>query len=340
MGNDIKRITDIDEALREALSNHDCVACNSVGFFKSSVSKLDVSPFYSIVDGIFLKKSWIEKVATGALELDASSLWTRDNAARTMLIESTPGLADQIKQHFMFVPHVDVESLNALRLVGSIEDILLVTLINSSATAVNSCGFVKSALDRVVPWNHVRQVGLYVRRSCLTGPCRPLIPPAPLVRHTFDSFFDRIFVINVASHTARWNHAQEQLARAGIRNVERFDAVTPQTMVKYGWKWPGAHLHQLTHKQVAVQAAMRVNLYCLFQHILSRQFSRVLILEDDFAVHADRLHLASSVFETMETMCSDWDFLYFEGLNARALHNVTPLVDMVASSLVTTAFAV
>jgi hypothetical protein len=73
----------------------------------------------------------------------------------------------------------------------------------------------------------------------LAGPLRHMYVPWNL--WTLDSYFDKIFVINVEGHSQRWQRMVDSLAKAGVSNYERFNAVTPATAVKYGWKWPSTH---------------------------------------------------------------------------------------------------
>jgi GR25 family glycosyltransferase involved in LPS biosynthesis len=104
------------------------------------------------------------------------------------------------------------------------------------------------------------------------------------VTHSFDTFFDKILVINVASNEDRWENAQQEFSIAGIHNYERIDAVTPDTMESFGWKWPVGHTERgHTHGQFKILAAIRSSFFKAFQHILTRGYKRVLIMEDDFS---------------------------------------------------------
>ena len=51
-----------------------------------------------------------------------------------------------------------------------------------------------------------------------------------LIKHSniFNSFFDRIFVINLDHRTDRWEQVTKQFKQFGITNFERFSACKPE----------------------------------------------------------------------------------------------------------------
>jgi len=64
IGNDIERIDskDINKLLEYAVSSQDCVAFNTLGYFKNKIEILQKVPWFSEKDGIFIKKNIFEKL--------------------------------------------------------------------------------------------------------------------------------------------------------------------------------------------------------------------------------------------------------------------------------------
>ena len=59
IGNDLyyNKQQDIYSLLNRALEDENCVAVNTLGFYKKEISELRSSPYFSYNDGIYIKKS-------------------------------------------------------------------------------------------------------------------------------------------------------------------------------------------------------------------------------------------------------------------------------------------
>jgi GR25 family glycosyltransferase involved in LPS biosynthesis len=142
------------------------------------------------------------------------------------------------------------------------------------------------------------------------------VPIIQRKQYTLDSFFDKIFIINVASSTERWSKMVQMLHANNITNYERVEAVTPATMVKYGWKWPTAHKFRegLTHSSLGVQLAIKLSNWLCMCLGKERNYERFLILEDDAIIAAESAKTISDTLASLEQSCPDWDMFYLFGL--------------------------
>lgn len=51
----------IPELKKHAIANKECVAFNTLGYFKSDIIKLEKSPYFKSTDGIYIKKQWFDR---------------------------------------------------------------------------------------------------------------------------------------------------------------------------------------------------------------------------------------------------------------------------------------
>ena len=124
---------------------------------------------------------------------------------------------------------------------------------------------------------------------------------------TLDSYFDRIFYINMSKDVARNEHILAQFNQFGIKNFERVE---------------GVHLTELplpTLYRNFIKADMKYRLGQLgckaaqlkcIELAKTRGYERVLILEDDITFLQDPNQLLTQNQEILH----DWDVLYFGGL--------------------------
>lgn len=112
-------------------------------------------------------------------------------------------------------------------------------------------------------------------------------PGKPLI----NEYFDKIFCINIARRTDRWQRVTEEAERFGI-TIERFEGYD---LSKYKM---GNHGCTASHRH-------------LMEYALYHDWKRILILEDDFNIlHHDFHHRFESMIKEVP---SDWDLLYLGG---------------------------
>lgn len=126
-------------------------------------------------------------------------------------------------------------------------------------------------------------------------------------RISVDSYFDKVFYINLEKDKSRNSNMIEQFKRFGISNFERVEGVVPlgiPSLSEY------RNFIKMDHKYIIGQLGCRsAHLNCI-QLAKERGYSRILILEDDSVFLQDPSLLLTQNVEIL----NDWDVLYFGGL--------------------------
>lgn len=156
----------------------------------------------------------------------------------------------------------------------------------------------------------------------------------------FDTYFDKIFVINLDSRPDRWKSMVEELERAGIKNYERFSAVRITD-----YKTIPPNLYQHCHfSPLAKNSKYHIGMVgCKLSHISviriakSRGYNRILILEDDVIF----LPNPGKILEKTISQVSKWDMLYLGAtfLRANSFLEGKPNVAKVNGALTTSSYA-
>jgi GR25 family glycosyltransferase involved in LPS biosynthesis len=107
-----------------------------------------------------------------------------------------------------------------------------------------------------------------------------------------NNFFEHIYCINLEKRFDRWEECQKEFEKLSIKNVEQFDATDGHSLPNYRIR-PG--------EAGIVASNMR-----LFQDAIQKNYSNILVLEDDVEFSLDTNHLLSQIPE-------DWEILYFGG---------------------------
>lgn len=131
----------------------------------------------------------------------------------------------------------------------------------------------------------------------------PDIPYKPL---TIDSYFDRIFYINIAADTDRNAFMLRQFHAFGLKNFERVEGVVLQETP------PLAQYHNFNHneKSIPAQLGCRASHLAAIRLAKERGYRRIMILEDDVQFLMDPNILLQQNAELLQ----EWDMLYFGGL--------------------------
>jgi len=122
-----------------------------------------------------------------------------------------------------------------------------------------------------------------------------------------NTYFDKIFYINLEKDVARNEHMISEFTKFGITNFERIDAIvlreitTPDTYRNFIKKEPKYVLGSLSCRASHIKCITTAK---------ERGYSKVLILEDDISFLNDPSELLVKNAATL----TEWDMLYFGGL--------------------------
>lgn len=146
-----------------------------------------------------------------------------------------------------------------------------------------------------------------------------------------ESYFDRIFVVNLHRRTDRWAHVVDQMGKLGITRFERFE----------GYDKPLDHQGSPSGNKGCTETHR-----ALLEIIVHLKIPRALILEDDFSIANTDPELKEFVdpqklFAESILDLPEWDMLYLGGHYGEApKYRISPRVIRVNGILTTSSYAV
>lgn len=133
------------------------------------------------------------------------------------------------------------------------------------------------------------------------------MPDFTYPRITLDSYFDRIFYINMSKDVARNERILAQFSQFGITNFERIEGVQ-LTSLPSSEKYRNFIKGDMKYR-LGQLGCKEAHLNCI-KIAKQRGYERVLILEDDITFLQD----PNQLFTQNQEILHDWDVLYFGGL--------------------------
>ena len=146
-----------------------------------------------------------------------------------------------------------------------------------------------------------------------------------------NTYFDKIFIINLDSRKDRWEECLDILKKYNITNFERVSAIRP--IYK---DIPKNYYNNLVVNQtewyVTGCIGCKLSHYRVIQLAKKRNYKNFLVLEDDFSINTDNFEeiLVNSIneLERLNTKTDEkdnskiWDMLYLGGNNLIKPHNI------------------
>ena len=124
---------------------------------------------------------------------------------------------------------------------------------------------------------------------------------------TFDSYFDKIFYINLTRDTDRNEHMLREFEKCGIKNFERVEAIA---LIELPGPDAYRNFIKKDHKYIVGGLSCRVSHLKCIQLAKERNYTKVLILEDDVSFPGN----PNWLLEKNQATLHEWDMLYFSGL--------------------------
>ena len=128
------------------------------------------------------------------------------------------------------------------------------------------------------------------------------------MNNPFD-FFDKIYCINLAERTDRWEECLKNFEKYDIKNYERIDGIKIN-----------GDLPQKRKGQIGCSLAF---LSC-FLKAKNDQHNKVLVLEDDFEFIFEKNELFNKLEKCLNELPDDWDSIFL-GANLTAEHSLYPI---------------
>ena len=121
-----------------------------------------------------------------------------------------------------------------------------------------------------------------------------------------NTYFDKIFYINLAKDTDRNKYVLAQFEKFNITNFERIDAIS-YTEVPYKNLW--RNFNKTDDKYVLGQLGCSASKLKIIKLAKERNYKKILIFEDDIKILVD----PNELLKINESILNDLDFLYFGG---------------------------
>ena len=131
---------------------------------------------------------------------------------------------------------------------------------------------------------------------------------------TINTYFDKIFYINLAKDVNRNDNVLAQFNRFDITNFERIEA-TSYTKIPDKKLW--RNFNKKDDKYILGQLGCRASHLEIVKIAKERNYKKILILEDDIKILKD----PNELLITNENILNDWNFLYFGGLMENFFRN-------------------
>jgi GR25 family glycosyltransferase involved in LPS biosynthesis len=123
---------------------------------------------------------------------------------------------------------------------------------------------------------------------------------------TINTYFDKIFYINLARDINRNNNILNQFEKFNITNFERIDATScTEIPNKNLWR----NFNKTDDKYILGNLGNRASTLEVIKLSKQRNYNKILILEDDIEILED----PSFMLQVNENILNDWDILYFGG---------------------------
>ncbi len=112
------------------------------------------------------------------------------------------------------------------------------------------------------------------------------------------NFFDKIYCINLAERSDRWNECLKNFEKYEINNYERIDAVKIDANIPSKRKG---------------QIGCALSFIKCFEKIKNKNLKNVLILEDDFEFQIEKEILFQKLNNSLKELPEDWDSIFLGG---------------------------
>jgi len=131
---------------------------------------------------------------------------------------------------------------------------------------------------------------------------------------TINTYFDKIFYINLAKDVNRNDNLLAQFDKFGITNFERIEA-TSYTKIPDKKLW--RNFNKTDDKYILNSLGCRVSHLEVVKIAKERSYNKILIFEDDIKI----LKNPNELLFSNENVLNDWNFLYFGGFMENIFRN-------------------
>lgn len=174
-------------------------------------------------------------------------------------------------------------------------------------------------------------------------------------RNLFNTYFDKIFVINLDHRKDRWEKVQEQFEKMGITNYERFSAikpnfqhipqdwyarlVSPQKWTIIGQQEDGKYVAKWNQNYVCGALGCKMSHYQIIRLAKERGYKNFLVFEDDVVFKKSKNETLRVLKEATSSLPEDYHMFYLSGNHMKEPTEITENLFKVNGTLTTHAYA-
>ncbi len=134
----------------------------------------------------------------------------------------------------------------------------------------------------------------------------------------FNTYFDKIFIINLDERTDRWNDIVNEFEKMGIspEKYERFSAIKPKFEdLPKEWYNKLVSPHRFIPQYIQATIGCKMSQYEVIKIAKNRGYKNVLICEDDICFTQSKEETWNILKEAIKELPSDneWNMFYFSG---------------------------
>lgn len=158
-----------------------------------------------------------------------------------------------------------------------------------------------------------------------------------------NTYFDKIFIINLDSRPDRWKECEELLKQYDITNYERVSAIRPVYK-----EIPKNYYNNLVVNQkewyVTGAVGCKLSHYKVIEIAKERNYDNFLVLEDDFSITGSKDNFQEIIKHQLflldkHTQEKDWDMIYLGGNNLTKPKKIEDKLHTVIKANTTHAYA-
>ena len=127
-----------------------------------------------------------------------------------------------------------------------------------------------------------------------------------------ETFFDKIYIINLASRKDKWNHVIKEMQKLNITTYQRFDAIRPKTFKEIPHEYY-KNIRKVLHRNkdyIIGAIGCKLSHYTIIKEAKEMGYNRILILEDDVFFENNFHTIFNNMIKQINDNNLQWDMIY------------------------------
>ena len=145
-----------------------------------------------------------------------------------------------------------------------------------------------------------------------------------------DTFFEKIYIINLSSRKDKWNHIVNEMKKLNITEYQRFDAIRPKTFDDIPYDYY-KNIRKVLHRNknyIIGAMGCKLSHYTIIKEAKEMNYNRILILEDDVFFEKNFHSTFNNILKQINENDLQWDMIYL-GQNLKDYEKVKNISNLV-----------